>query len=133
MNTAVIDEKRTFSRTLDVSVLVNAAVGAQGAVMLHEKLPDGWAVVAVRHHTDVAFNGSGARTLNVGIPGTTTRIVNGANVKSASAGTPVLATTVGFLASAPTEITVNLVTADDNPTAGQVTVLIEAVKMKREG
>lgn len=133
MNQAVVNERRTFSRTLDVSELVNADVGAQGVVTLHEILPAGWAIIGAYYHTDVAFNGSGARTLNVGIPGTTTRIVSAQDIKAASSGTPATMLDTAFLATAPTRITTNLVTADNNPTAGQVTVFIEAVQMKREG
>ena len=126
---AVVGEEHTFSYEVDYTDLVNAAVGAQSAVTIHEILPEGWGIQDIRVETITAFNGSGTRALDMGVTGAATAFFTGLDVKAAGIKAP---TVVKYRSTAPAAIIATLTTATDNPTAGKVLITITLQLMRRE-
>lgn len=126
---AVVNELRTLSYVLEYSDLVNAAVGVQDGVEIHEILPEGWEVSDAEVETEVAFNGTGTRALDLGVTGDGDAIIDGLDVKAAGIKAP---TVVKYRAASAIAVIANLITATDNPTAGTIRITLFLAQVRRE-
>lgn len=127
----IVNELRTISKLIDVVAdgLVNKAFGAQDPVVIHEILPEGWRVYDVGIETVTDLNGSGTRTLEVGVTGDPNAIVTTEDVDGAGEKTP---TVIQYRATAPIAITATLTTGTANPTAGVLLVTLYLAHVKSE-
>lgn len=126
---AVTNHPITISYTISYDELVTGAAGTQDTVVLPTTLTPGWQVDAVGVETVTAFNGSGARTFDIGVEGNGDAIVDGLDVKGAGIKNP---TVVKYRATETEHLVVNLITATDNPTAGVIRVTFTLVQVARE-
>lgn len=120
---------QTYSYTYDYDELVTGTAGTQDAVRLHDILPPGWEVREVEIETETAFNGSGTRTINIGVTGDPDAIVAAQDVKAAGFHEP---TVVKYRATESIQVTAQLVTATDSPTAGRVRVSLVLMHVAKE-
>lgn len=124
-----IGELRSFSKKLTYADLVNTVFGAQAPVTIHEILPEGWRIYDVEVETTTAFNGSGARALDLGVTGSGEAIFADLDIKGAGLKNP---TVTKFRSSESVAIIATLTTGTDNPTAGEVSIEILAYPAMRE-
>lgn len=125
----IVNELRTISKRIQATELVNAAFGAQAPVVIHDILPEGWAVDDVRVETEVDLNGVGTRVLDIGVPGSLEAIAADINVDGAGIKTP---TVVKYRATAPVPIVATLTTGTSNPTEGVLLITLKLIQVKRE-
>lgn len=125
----VVGEPKTFSVELDYSDLLTTTFGAQGAITIHDLIPEGWGIASGRVETITAFNGSGTRALDLGVTGSATAIFSGLDVKSAGIKAP---TFTRYRSTTPVAIIATLTTGTDNPTAGKLLVTFTLEPLRRE-
>lgn len=125
----VVGEPKVFGIEIDYSDLVNAAVGAQLPVTIHDIIPEGWECYQVEVRTITAFNGAGTRALDIGVTGAGTGIFTGLDVKAAAIKAP---SVTRYLSTAPIAIVATLTTGTDNPTAGKMLITLFLAPIRRE-
>ncbi|MCK9495195.1 MAG: hypothetical protein M0R75_06830 [Dehalococcoidia bacterium] len=125
----VVNEVRTIAKRISYDELLTTTFGAQGSVTIHEILPEGWAIDDVRVETEVAFNGSGTRVLDLGVTGSAEAIFANLDVKAQGIKAP---SVTKYRATAPVAVIATLTTATDNPTAGVVLITLKLVQVRRE-
>lgn len=125
----VVGDPKVFSVELDYNDLLTTTFGAQGAITVHDLIPEGWEVYGVEVRTLTSFNGSGTRALDLGVTGAPTAIFTGLDVKSAAIKAP---TVTRYLSTAPVAIIATLTTGTDNPTAGKLLITLFLAPLRRE-
>jgi len=129
MGSTVNGTLQTYSYEFGYADLLTTTFGAQGAIELHDILPEGWEVYDVDVETTTSFNGSGARTLDIGPSGNGDGIIDGLDVKAAGIKSP---TVVRYRSTASTQLVLNLITGTDNPTAGAIRVTLILMHVAKE-
>jgi hypothetical protein len=123
-------QSNVISRTIRLTAadLVNAAVGAQDAVVIYN-LSEGWEVESAVVETEEDPGGTGTRTLSLGITGAATTFFSALDVEATGYKAPTVAR---YRATAPTDIIATLTTGTSNPTTGVIRITLILHKVAKE-